>query len=58
MPITESGDRWRPRSKEQAREDMKWNPPGSTYSDGEPMDGITHCLKRKVRIEYGPWERA
>lgn len=58
MPVTESGEYWRPRTKAQAMEDMRWHPVGSTYSDGEPYDGITHCLKRTVRVERGLWERA
>lgn len=58
MPVSESGERWRPRTKAQALEELRDWPAGVRYGDGEPGDGITHCLKRTVRIERSEWRRA
>lgn len=45
IPVSESGDRWAPRSLEAAQEAMAEYPAGGTYTTGEPWDGI-------VRIEH------
>ncbi len=58
VPVTESGDRWNPRSKALAEEDLRIWPAGVNYADGYPGDGITHLEYRKVRVFYGPWRRA
>lgn len=42
VPVAESGGRWTPRSLEQAESALQEWPPGGTFADGEPYDGITH----------------
>jgi hypothetical protein len=54
-PVCESGAMWQPRSKEEAAACLEGFPAGGTYTDGDPFDGITHIVKRYVRIERGEW---
>lgn len=56
-PVTESGAMYKPRSRVDAEKCMAEWPAGATYSDGGFGDGITHIVKRTVRIERGEWER-
>ena len=44
VPVDEHGERWAPRSKEQAFRDLANNPVGGCYSDGAPKAGITHII--------------
>lgn len=55
QPLVESGAVIKPRPSHDALKFYFESPPGSTFSDGEPRDGVVGIRKRTVRIEYGSW---
>lgn len=48
VPITEMGDRWAPRSREEAEKAMRETPVGGKWLTGEEWDGIER-IDREVR---------
>ena len=48
VPVTESGERWKGRTREAALRDLADWPAGGCYLDGEPYDGVSH-IEREVR---------
>lgn len=48
VPVTQDGDRWAGRSKEEAEAAMRDFPAGGRYLDGSDWDGITH-IEHEVR---------
>ena len=48
IPVTQLGDRWAPRSLEEAEEDMRAFPVGGKWLTGEEWDGIER-IEREVR---------
>lgn len=53
VPIAESGERFAPRSKEEAEALLASMPAGSTYSDGAPMDGVVSVVhERRLVSEW------
>lgn len=47
IPVSESGQRFAPRSKAEADALLLQMPAGSTYSDGGPMDGVAHIVHER-----------
>ena len=48
IPVTESGDRWAPRSKEEAERALIEVPVGGLWLTGEPWDGVAR-IEHQVR---------
>ena len=53
VPVTESGDRWAPRSKESAQAALRDYPVGGAFSDGAVWDGVERIV---YEVRYvSPW---
>lgn len=55
VPVTESGERLKPRSEAEADLLLELMPAGSTYSDGAPIDGVTHVIHQQRLVTE--WEQ-
>ncbi|WP_037178333.1 hypothetical protein [Rhodococcus sp. UNC363MFTsu5.1] len=56
VPVTESGERWAPRSRDRAEEAMRDWPVGGVFEQsGEPYDGIVRVVhERRVTTDWEP----